>query len=374
MYADFLANSLAQSRHFYLIRIDLTGSYTYVNQAFKDKYAHISSSFVGENFNNSLHPDDIQKCTKTASKCIAEPGKNFPCKVRKPAKDGSFFWTEWEYCGLANDKGQVFEIQCIGFDVTELTEKQKSLTVYTEKLNNSLEQARKFNNELLKANEELDNFVYRISHDLRAPVTSSLGLIEVISLEEDPNAVKGLLGMQEKTLKRLDKLIIDILDYSRNARTGIELEKINGGKAIEEVLKNFRQEKPHIQVNLVCNEVQPFYTDLMRFQIILINLISNAYKYSSPYAEVCRVNVSLETDNRHALLTVADNGIGIKKDYLDRVFEMFYRASNYATGSGLGLYIVNESVKKLGGSIKVDSKPDTGTCFQVFLPNRVPGN
>ena len=106
----------------------------------------------------------------------------------------------------------------------------------------------------------------------------------------------------------------------------------------------------------------------MRVKMILNNLISNALKYQDPLKKEHLINISMNENGSWLNILCEDNGIGIENNYLERVFYMFYRATELSKGSGLGLYIANETAKKLGGEISVKSKVKHGTVFTVSLP------
>lgn len=227
------------------------------------------------------------------------------------------------------------------------------------------------NDELSRLNKELDVFVYRTSHDLRAPLSSTLGLIEVLRMEEDPKRFGKYLDMQEKALNKLDNFIQDILDYSRNSRLEIVREKINFDTLLEEVfslyqhLNNFDQVEKKVELN----QPYDFYGDKKRLMIIFNNLVSNAFRYYNPQQERPYLQISITTSREEVEIMVKDNGLGIAEEHQNKVFEMFYRASNSAKGSGLGLFIVKDSVQKMNGSIQLNSKKGVGSTFIVVLPN-----
>lgn len=227
------------------------------------------------------------------------------------------------------------------------------------------------NAELMKVNEELDNFVYRVSHDLRAPIASLLGLAEIIDGEEDINKVHELLLLVKKTLEKQDKFIKDILDYSRNSRQEIQAEIIDFHVLLEDIFSEYAFAPQYKQVEfgyIVVQEVD-FMTDLYRLKVILNNLISNAFKYLQYHKENAFVKVKVNADATKADIEVADSGAGIPANHLPRIFEMFYRATDQQPGSGLGLYIVKETVTKLKGEVSVESQQGEGSVFWVSLPN-----
>ncbi len=228
------------------------------------------------------------------------------------------------------------------------------------------------NIELKKTNAELDRFVYSVSHDLRAPLTSLLGLIDITDKDVSPTSKsqKDRLAMMKRSVHKLDSFISDILDYSRNARTDISHEKIN----FEEILKDVHENIKNMATSVGCelhytvNQRSEFVSDLRRIHMVLNNLISNGIKYRDANKNTF-VNIHIEANENEAIIEVEDNGIGIANSDKERIFEMFERLSTQATGSGIGLYIVKETVEKLKGSIILNTKESVGSKFIVKLPN-----
>ncbi|MEM7550805.1 MAG: ATP-binding protein [Bacteroidota bacterium] len=234
------------------------------------------------------------------------------------------------------------------------------------------EEVRKANDNLIKANRELDNFVYSVSHDLRAPIASSLGLINVSRIEPEPEKVMSYLDIQEKSLKKLDSFIKDILDYSRNSRMEISRSPFSLFELVNEVFMHHRFISKTKVVDLQ-NEIDSSLeaiTDRRRLQVILNNLVSNAIRYADLNKENPFVSIRSKKKDKRLHIFVEDNGVGIDEIHLINIFEMFFKATDHIkTGSGLGLYIVKETVDRLEGDIGVESKIGKGTTFEVVLPD-----
>jgi signal transduction histidine kinase len=227
------------------------------------------------------------------------------------------------------------------------------------------------NEALTKVNAELDRFVYSASHDLRSPLSSLLGLIHV-AREDDQWDKQEYLNLMEKSVKRLDTFISDIIDFSRNARLEVVPEKIDFDSLIAEILEdlqyvdNFEKIEKRVEVKTL----QSFYADKKRLRIILTNLIANAIKHHIPESrEKPFVDILIKQDGNEVKITISDNGPGIKAIYLKDIFKMFFRATNRSAGSGLGLYIVQETVNKLAGEVSVQSQEGEGTHFVVKIPS-----
>jgi PAS domain S-box-containing protein len=228
--------------------------------------------------------------------------------------------------------------------------------------------------ELQKTNNELDKFVYSVSHDLRAPLASILGLINIAELENIPSSQKNYLEMIRGSVNRLDGFINDILDYSRNSRLTVLAEVVYFNKLVSRAQTNIMgtpgHERLKIEVNI--NNDVPFFSDPARIEIIFNNLFSNSIKYQDYQKDSSSISICIETTPENALIRFSDNGIGIESSHLGKIFDMFYRASENSKGSGLGLYIARETIAKLGGSIKVESEFGEFTKFEIIIPNVLP--
>ncbi|MDF2455287.1 MAG: sensor histidine kinase [Cytophagaceae bacterium] len=231
--------------------------------------------------------------------------------------------------------------------------------------------ARKTNEEALKKmNFELDSFVYRASHDLRAPLRSVLGLAQLIDVENNKEQIHKYVGLMEKSIQKLDSFILDLTNFSRNSRLDVIIEEIDFNKLIDEAMDNLQFMDKASQVKIV-REFDPklsFYCDQIRLSVILQNLLSNAFKYADKSKAESFLKIKITREDSSLLLEFEDNGIGIIDTYIDKLFSMFFRASQDSYGSGLGLYITKQVVEKLGGSIHVKSVYQQGTSFFVKLP------
>lgn len=229
------------------------------------------------------------------------------------------------------------------------------------------------NETLIKINKELDSFVYSISHNLRAPLMSVLGLLDLAKNESDTVVIHQYHEMMKSSVCKLDDTLKEILEYSRNARQGLVVDEIHFEKTINDNFERvqFMPGYDRIKKEVFIDGDSRFYSDRYRLSLILNNLISNAVKYSDPAKETSFLNISIHLDSEKASLTFRDNGIGIEKSYIEKVFNMFFRATETNEGAGLGLYIVKEAVEKLCGTITLESQPGKGTVFNIELPNLV---
>jgi PAS domain S-box-containing protein len=234
-----------------------------------------------------------------------------------------------------------------------------------------ISEQKKIEEELKIRNSELDNFVYKVSHDLRAPLSSVLGLVNLAQMpgnEDDPAEYLKIIGHK---VGQLDHFISDVLSHSKNLKLDVKSGVIDFNLIIDKTFTDLSymdgadQVKRNVEIS---GDV--FYSDPWRMGEIFRNLISNAIKYRKLNNVSCEVSIQVNITPDRASIVFRDNGIGISAENMNKIFEMFYRASEQSEGSGLGLYIVKNAVEKLNGQVNVKSSPNNGTQFEISLPNQ----
>jgi signal transduction histidine kinase len=226
------------------------------------------------------------------------------------------------------------------------------------------------NIELTDLNNNLDRFVYGTSHDLRSPLSSLRGLIQLTEMTDDLKEVRSCTAEMKKRIDHLEKFIRDIADYSRNRSQGVQAQPIHLRKLLVEALENLRYfpGASELLISLEVPEELVIIGDHFRLQVVLNNLLSNAFKYRDPSKEKSFVILRAEVAATDLVITVEDNGLGIPETHIGKIFDMYVRAHETSHGSGLGLYIVKETVEKLGGKIEVASEVLSGTRFTITIP------
>lgn len=225
-------------------------------------------------------------------------------------------------------------------------------------------------NELEAKNFELDSFVYRTSHDLRSPLASILGLVEIILKEKDIKNAQDCTIRIRDSVRRLDATISSILDYSRNGNLDIQESEV----LIELIWKQSLEAHMNMpNADGIAFEYESdvdtvVKIDVFRLGVIFNNLLSNAIKYCDTRKANRFVKLSVRRSVNGLQLVLQDNGLGVPKEHQSRVFNMFYRANSLSQGAGLGLYIVKQAVDKLGGVIFLDSEESKGTTFTITIP------
>lgn len=225
--------------------------------------------------------------------------------------------------------------------------------------------------ELQKVNFELDSFVYHASHDLRSPLRSILGLIDLYRMETDAKIKQECIEKIKGSVHRLDDLVVELLSISRNDRVNDPYIPINLMVEINNSISSYYNASNTNGLEVITKVRQPiaFKSDLTRVRIILNNLISNAIKYRNFHKDRAFIRIEAIVTPEKAVIKVEDNGEGIAESKLPHIFDMFYRATEKSEGSGLGLYIVKKVADKLRAQIRVDSEELEGTKFTITIPN-----
>jgi signal transduction histidine kinase len=225
------------------------------------------------------------------------------------------------------------------------------------------------NKELKKINSELDRFVYSASHDLRSPLMSIQGLINVLRLEEyNKDNFSSYLGHMERSIFKLDNFISSIVDYSHNSRLEVQLETINLNELIATALEKLQylKEFEKVKIETTIDVSKAFVSDYKRLMVIILNIVANALQYRDQYKESF-LKIQAYTENSKVILKFEDNGVGIAAQYVEKVFQMFFRANLESKGSGLGLYLAKEATERLKGTLSLQSQIGNGTTVFVEL-------
>ena len=280
-------------------------------------------------------------------------------------------WQQWRRQGLASMVEEISftdkEGNILYFEVhlTRLSDGRVRLHLY----NVTDRKLREY--ELLRTNQQLDQVIYKTTHDLKAPLRSALGLINLAE-KSGEDEVGKFMGMIRKSLMKLDGLIEEMNDFFRNDKLALRREKIDLQQLITDELEHLLATGgSNIRIDFAAEGELDFYSDGIRVQTIVTNILSNAIKYSDPKKSepFIKINVSINED--FCELRIVDNGIGIDQKYVDKIFDLFFRATEQGQGTGLGLFIVKDTIQKLKGKIEVTSTLGQGTTFSISIPNQI---
>lgn len=326
----------------------------FVNQAFTRITGYEPNEIIGKTMFVMAGPDtDPGEISRVQE--LMDRWEMFECEIVQYKKDGTPFYVTINIMPVCDESGVYTHWVYIHRDITESRQ--------------AAEQLRRQNEELKKTNLELDRFVYSASHDLRAPLTSVLGLVNLMRRESFALQAAIYIDKIEESVQRLDRLIQNIINYSRNSRLRLEHLPVDFRKLFDTAvaMHRFMPHSHSIRFEFEDGLKEAYFSDPERWQIILNNLVSNGIKFMRPNTDsYIRMNVTQE--NGELTMIIEDNGIGITPDQIDSVFRMFYRAADTFAGSGLGLYIVKQTVELLGGSITVESQWGQFTRFMIKTP------
>ncbi len=226
---------------------------------------------------------------------------------------------------------------------------------------------------LVQANAELEEFAYRTSHDLRSPIVSSIGLLDLaeksIQSNDQDKAIKSIAHTQ-KSLKKLEVLIKDILVLTEVEKKDEENQLCDVSEIVNEALEKMAhiEKFDRLDIQTDYQENHTLYTKKTRFNMILENLISNAIKYQDDSKSNSYIKITTRKTNTHFMLEVKDNGLGIPPDQQDKLFTMFSRFHpKVSFGSGLGLYLMKKSADVINAEIFYESHNE-GSIFRLHIP------
>ncbi len=213
--------------------------------------------------------------------------------------------------------------------------------------------------------------LYRSSHDFCAPLKSISGLLNVIE-QTDDNALSGqCLDLMLLSIEKMQSLLQEVDQLVNNEERMIITSPITFSKLMENMLPALKGSMRDNEIDLTTTITQStdFFTDRGRIQFTLLHILSNAITFRDENKEKLLIDVTITTNETFCVITVKDNGIGMNKFIQSKMFQPFFRGSERSKGAGLGLFVVNNMIDKLGGKIKVSSQPGVGSTFTVSVPN-----
>jgi PAS domain S-box-containing protein len=346
--SETLFNRLFNNVPVALVLLDEKGKVLLVNRGFNEMFGYGLLELRGKNLNDFIVPENLQNEGIDLNNLIASNNTISLETVRK------------------HREGKLVNVILYGVPVSL---EDKTIGIYGVYVD--ITERKKIEEELKIRNAELDNFVYKVSHDLRAPLSSVLGLVNLARLPgntDDPRMYLQIIG---EKVQELDRFISDVLSHAKNLKMEVTVSKIEFVEMLSKTFSDLSYLPGAGEVELITQVTgEEFYSDPWRLGEIFRNLVSNAIKYRNKKQARPQINVQIHTTLQQCHIKFADNGIGIAESDIDKIFEMFYRASEQSDGSGIGLYIVKNAIEKLGGRITVSSSPGFGTTFEIWLPNQ----
>jgi|GEM_PF-1650210 len=328
--------------------------YFKVNQAFIKIFGYSQKELVEMNQAEFTLPQYASQTKENYRLLRKSHIRSFNMEKEYYHKDGSIVHANLSVTGLYDFSGHYFGNVAVIEDITE------KKNIYA-KLNEQ-------NKKLISINKELDRFVYSAAHDLRAPLANVKGLANLIKQESVSDQASNYLDLQLKSIEKLDTFIKSLVDYLKNSRHELRLQAVDFRQSVPDLIDQYRygETSQNIDFQYSIKQKGRFVTDPRRLEIVMSNLLSNAIRYSDKKKQR-QVRIEVEAGEHNAEIAIIDNGIGINADHIGKIFKLFYRSSESSEGTGIGLYLVKETVEKLEGTIEVDSVEGEWTKFTVKL-------
>ena len=333
-----------------ITRHDILGFYNYVSTSSYTLLGYAPDDLLNKNAYDYLHPDDLEK-VKSGMYDFMKVGLGIhTTSYRYKKKDGNYVWIEsTNKLTFKENSGEIEGVISISRDITE------------RKL---------FESKLEEKIKELDTFIYRSSHDLKGPLASLQGLINVAKSEIQDIKSKEYLSLIERSVNHLDTILMDLLNITRITQGSLKYSNLNLCSLIKDTIHSFENlaEYKNIEWLLDIDESIQLNTDKSLINNVLHNVIINAIKYHDRKKQNSFVKIITKSNKYSVEIIIEDNGEGIPEELQKNIFDMFFRGNTKSSGTGLGLYIVKNAVEKLGGKIELISKENKGSKFTITLP------
>jgi PAS domain S-box-containing protein len=336
------------------------GQYRYVNKAFADGVGRKTEEIIGRKIWDVFPKDEADK-RFAAVKWVFENGEEKILEVRVPRPDGDR-WYLTTVKPIMNENGTVITVICISKEIT--TRKQGEVAL------------RESEARMRELNATKDKFFSIIAHDLRNPFNSIIGFSDLLTKQVQEKDYEGIVNYSQIILnssQRAMDLLMNLMDWSRMQTGRIEFvsECIDMVELTNEVLKllNSSSRQKSIAVNTEFPPLAFALADKAMISTVLRNLISNAVKFTHPGGEIV---ISAKPKQKEWVISVSDNGVGIKKEAIGKLFRIDESYSTLGTqnekGTGLGLLLCKEFVEKHNGKIWVESEEGKGSKFHFSVP------
>jgi PAS domain S-box-containing protein len=346
---------------------DVDGSVKYGSPSIKKGLGYTTQEFLLKYPYQLIHPDDIDSYLKKRDKLLGTPGKSFMFEQRRLHKNGSWIWCEGTITNLLNAPG----IYALVTNFRNITEQKQAHDAMLN-INNELEERVSIRTgELLEANKALEAFSYSVSHDLRSPVRSVVGFAKILEKnhsDEMSADAKELFSHIQESGKRMNAIIDDLLSFAKWGKEKLQLTEVDMTALFQHVWKNTMLESPHHAI-LEIEQLPMVQADMALIRQVVVNLISNAVKYSSK-KENPVVKVGFEVKGGEVVFHVSDNGAGFDMQHYDRLFGAFMRLHGVDDfeGTGIGLALIKTIIEKHNGHVWAVGKVNEGATFYFALP------
>lgn len=371
--------------------LDADGNLEWINEGFTRltgySYQDVLEMRKGRNFLETSTNPEIRRLLEQ----VIKENNSVQYESQLPSITGESIWVISTLTPILDESGKLRNIVIIDSNITDRKKAEEQIremnTVLEQLVDQRTEELAKTNAELQQENEEhvktaerlkvinreLDTFVYRASHDLKGPLASLLGLVDIARQELAENEVATkYLKLMERSSRRLDNILIDLIEATQVKQGSIEFAKVDVRELVDQIIESLsnRRDFSGVKFDIQIPEGMQVISDQKLLISVLQNFIDNSIKYRDFDKPIAESYITVAMDGNMIDIKVRDNGIGIKPELQKKVFDMFFRGTNQSGGSGLGLYIVKQAVEKLGGTVNMSSEYRVGTTMMARIPNR----
>ena len=345
--------------------LDPQGNITSWNSGAERIKGYKAEEIIGKHFSTFYTREDLdsgmpQRVLETAQTTGHYEGEGW--RVRK---DGSRFWSSVVVTPLRDDERRLLGFSKITRDVSDRKQLLEKIQQHAEQLELRIAERE-------QTNAELEAFSYSVSHDLRAPLRAIEGFTDIVLTdfgEQLPQPAVEYLEQVVKASGRMNRLVQDLLNYSRLSRLEMQMAAVQVAAIVEDACSQVEEAlRPYISINAAPGlSVRAHQATLTQ---IIWNLVSNGLKFY-PEGETPRVEVTSKREGKDVVLIVHDEGIGIAAEHQERIFNVFERlhSADVYPGTGIGLAIVKRGITRMGGTVRLESAPGKGSTFYIALPS-----
>lgn len=346
---------------------DTNGRFTYSNFPLLDLLGITLEQIIGKTFYDLPYPHELATKLQSQIEEVIQTGKPVTDQTPFTNPKGKAAYYEYIFTPVFDDQGKVVLVAGSTRDISEHKRSEEAIKLKNDELIN-------LNNQLMRVNSDLDNFIYTASHDLKSPIANIEGLVNALQeyltkhVSEHPK-VEQLITMIMASVERFNRTIHDLSDITK-------LQRLNDEEAsavdLEEIIDGIQQDLSFLirdtngKVRLSLNGVRYINFAPKNLRSIFSNLIANSLKYKAQDRDPL-IEITAKEDSDYTVVTVTDNGMGMDLSQGTSIFGMFKRLHHHVDGTGIGLYIVKKIMDNSEGKIEVDSEVGKGTVFRLFF-------
>jgi PAS domain S-box-containing protein len=352
---------------------DTDGRFTYSNYPLLGLLGITLDQIIGKNFHDLPYPQELASRLQSQISAVIETGQPVTDDTLFTSPNGKVGYYEYIFTPVFDGEGKVVLVAGSTRDISERKRSEEAIRIKNEELTH-------LNNQLMRVNSDLDNFIYTASHDLKSPISNIEGLVN--ALEEFLSAqttehprVDQLLAMIQASIERFNRTINDLSDITKVQRLNDEeASPVN----LEEIIEGIQMDLSFLiqdskgQVRLALNGIKFISFPPKNLRSIFYNLIGNSLKYRAPDKDPI-IEITGEENPEFIVITVKDNGMGMDLTQGPSIFGMFQRLHNHVDGTGIGLYIVKRIMDNSEGKIEVESEVGVGSIFKLYFKQSANG-